>query len=283
MNKAIQFYKLHGCGNSFIFVNEAALVGRQYSSFAKFVSGAGFGIGADGLFVYQGFIDGCYQVMMFNPDGSDGQMCANGLRCLARYLFLSDILKERAGEFLVKIGSRQIAVSYKESGKLVKLNMGSAIFLARSIPIALNVEQFIDSPIEALGRTFKASVVSVGNPHLVVFGERMAKEQIAEYGSALEHHPLFPDRINVEFVQIIDSGIFRVQVWERGAGMTLACGSGACAVAAVAKQLGLSKHDTVIIEMDGGSLMVSWDGDLSSPIYLEGPAEEICRGELFAS
>ena len=277
MSKNLEFTKMQGTGNDFIMV-DARLLDMDWKSLARKACRPHFGIGADGLILIMDSDKADLRMRIFNADGSEAQVCGNGLRCFAKYAIDrkmvtgQDISVEtKAGVKLVKTTSRK--------GKVVRacVNMGKPQLKAERIPVARGTDQpVLDHKLKIGTKMLTISAVSMGNPHAVCFiGENVKDFPLSEIGPLVENHRLFPQRTNFEIVNIVGEGKLRVRVWERGVGETLACGSGACAVAVISRLKNITKDEVDII-LPGGTLTVSWDG--KSNIFLIGPAEEVFSG-----
>ena len=220
-----------------------------------------------------------FVVDMFNPDGSWMGMCGNGIRCVVRFLVLEGLLPIKAEgqseKISVKVGDRVIGCSYELAAEFVTVNMGAPSFAPADLPIASREELLAG---EISGLPGKWSCVSMGNPHAMTFVPELSRDECLTRGPKIEHHPFFPKRTNVEWVQVKDRTHLEVLVWERGAGATLACGTAACAVVVAGARLGLSEPEATV-SMPGGDLKVSWQQS-ENIVYLYGPASEVCQGTL---
>ena len=272
----VPFWKLEGCGNSFIVIGGEASVG-QLSEFSRCVCDPHFGIGADGLMVVRGRAgDRTLEIDMINPDGSPMGMCGNGIRCVVRYLYLERWAPwGTPSSFQFQVGPRRIECSTGDDGRTVRVVMGRPSLEPDDLPV-ISPHPIIDEPLGHGGLDLLMTAVSMGNPHCVIFVPELDAIDLAQHGPVLEHHPRFPQRVNVEFAQILSSDCIRVKVWERGAGPTLACGTGACATA-VAAVITERAGRSVRVELPGGELKVEWK-DNQSDVVMTGPASEICRG-----
>ena len=270
----LQFTKMHGLGNDFFLINalhQEAL--PPLAPFCKSYSDRRFGIGFDQALILRPSKSADFKMEIFNADGSNVEMCGNGIRCLAKYIWdrrLSD-KRELTIETLAGI------IRPVKEGDLIQVDMGEPILDAPSIPV--NLEGKVrEYPLKALDREFLITCVSMGNPHAVIFVEDLQSFPVGKYGPVIENHPLFPKRINVEFVRVADRGDIYVRVWERGAVETLACGTWACATAVAAYINGLS--DTkVTVHLAGGDLLIHWS-DKDNHVYMTGPAVEVYTGEV---
>lgn len=278
---AIEFTKYHGLGNDFI------LIDNRSSSLPVLTPEQGiklcdrhFGIGADGvIFALPGENGTDYTMRIFNSDGSEPEMCGNGIRCLAG--FLADL----EGESRIKDSYRihtlaGVITPQLISGGQVKVDMGLPKLLAGEIPTTLAPaqEKVISQPLEVAGKTWDVTCVSMGNPHCITFVEDVAAIELETIGSKFEHHPAFPQRINTEFIQVVHRDHLKMRVWERGAGITLACGTGACA-SLVAGVLTGKCDRTATIELPGGPLQIEWS-EVDQRVYMTGPAERVFTGKL---
>jgi diaminopimelate epimerase len=298
---AIAFAKYQGAGNDFVVLDGrrqafgvAAWPGGEvdWPALARAMCHRHFGVGADGLLVAGEPVasEATMRMRMFNPDGSEAEMCGNGLRCFVRWL--ADRREISTGRLAVETGAGVLAVQVEASG-LIAVEMGTPRLRPADIPLspAATAGQLPAGPVLHLpltlaplpgqpgtpGLTYEATCVSMGNPHAVVFVDDPAAVPLEVVGPRLERHPAFPARANVEFCRVLANDRMRVRVWERGAGMTLACGTGACA-AVVAAHLRGYVGDRVAVELPGGELEVTWAGPGSGPVVLRGPAEHVFDG-----
>lgn len=275
----LQFTKMHGLGNDFILINalhQEAL--PPLAPFCKNYSDLRFGIGFDQALILRPSKSADFKMEIFNADGSQVEMCGNGIRCLAKYIWdrrLSD-KRELTIETLAGV------IRPVKEGDLIRVDMGEPILDGPLIPVNLE-GKIIGYPLKALDREFLITCVSMGNPHAVIFAEDLQSFPVEKYGPVIENHPLFPKRINVEFVRVMGglngtAGEIQVRVWERGAGETLACGTGACAAAVAAYINGLADRK-VTIHLSGGDLLIHWS-DKDNHVYMTGPAVEVYNGEV---
>jgi len=268
---------MQATGNDFVMV-DARSMDMDWQALSVKVCQYHFGIGADGLILIMNSSRADLRMRIFNADGSEAQICGNGLRCFAKYAIDRKLaagpqisVETMAGINLIETAAR--------NGKVAsaRVNMGKPRLKAAEIPIALVVkEPVLDQILKVGGRTLKVSAVSMGNPHAVCFTDDKVEDfPLEEIGPLVEHHKLFPQRTNFEIVNIVGEDKLRVRVWERGVGETLACGSGACATAVISRLKNKSK-DHVDIMLPGGTLTITWDG--KSDVFLKGPAEEVFSG-----
>jgi len=277
--KELSFTKMHGCGNDFILVEEAALgQAPGLPGLARKLCDRHFGIGADGLIVVgSSRRPECkLRWRIFNPDGSEAEMCGNGMRCLALFARERGLVEE--DRFGVETLAGVISPAILPDGK-VRVDMGIPELRRSRIPmLGPDSEQVVGEELVVEGRSFTITAVSMGNPHCVIFDDSLLDEQFLRFGPKIERDHRFPNGINVEFVHVHTRSHLRVRVWERGAGSTLACGTGACAVAVAGVLNGLAER-VVCVSLPGGDLDVTWlEG--SGHVLLEGPAEKLFWGQV---
>ena len=271
----LNFTKMHGIGNDFVMVDATQpSPAFDWAEAARLVCDRRHGVGGDGLILA---LDGDkgLEMRMFNPDGSESEMCGNGVRCFA--LFARDRGLTDSFTIPVQTGAGRLVLEVLEGGR-VKVDMGKARLMAGEIGMDFAADQrFVDQFVSALGHDFRGTAVSMGNPHLVLLVSDADAYPLAEFGPALEHHPLFPMRVNVHFVQVVDRGHIIQKTWERGAGATLACGTGACA-SAVAAFLNGRTDRQVSVSLPGGDLDVQYCED--GTVFMTGLAETVFEGEI---
>ena len=277
----IDFIKMQGTGNDFIMIDDLELTCNDYSEIASIVCDRHFGIGGDGLIVNIPLKDKTvdYEMKIFNSDGSEAEMCGNGIRCFTHYLrTFKGIAKNNFNiKTLAGIIKSEI-IDYKPKRSLVKVDMGSPSFLSKDIPITVEKETTVveDYTISINDQQFSINCVSMGNPHCVIFVKNTSKYLAKKWGPAIEKHHLFPENTNVEFIEIMNDSKIKMEVWERGSGRTLACGTGACASAV----MGIKKdflNKKVKVELPGGNLDIEWTGE---NVMMSGPAETVFKGSL---
>lgn len=276
----IEFTKYHGLGNDFILIDNRANMEPLISSEQAIqLCDRHFGIGADGvIFALPGQDGTDYTMRIFNSDGSEPEMCGNGIRCLAQ--FLSDLEGADAKrEYRIHTLAGVMIPKLEGEGK-VKVDMGMPQLLAAQIPTTLaEAEQkVINTPIQVAGQSWDVTCVSMGNPHCITFVEDVAAISLESIGPQFEHHPAFPQRTNTEFIQVISPDYLKMRVWERGAGATLACGTGACAVV-VAGVLTQKSDRKATVELPGGCLDIEWS-EQDQRVYMTGPAQRVFSGRL---
>lgn len=275
----MKFTKMHGIGNDYVYVNCFQEKVDNPSEVAKFVSDRHFGVGSDGLILIKPSQIADCEMDMYNLDGSQGAMCGNGIRCVAKYVYDYGIVPKTTLRIATKSGIKELNLTV-ENGKvsLVRVNMGSPILEASKIPVVSDQSQAVNQPIKVNGYTYYFTGVSMGNPHAVVYLDDVDNLDIEKIGPAFEKHPVFPDRVNTEFVKVIDRKTLKMRVWERGSGETLACGTGACAVA-VSSILNNLTEEEVTVKLLGGDLKIHWDR-LENLVYMTGPATTVFDGEI---
>lgn len=286
----IRFTKMHGLGNDYVYVDTQRCPVLDPSELSRRISDRHTGVGSDGLILIgvPTVADADVRMFLYNADGSRGEMCGNGLRCVARYAHDRGLCGGNPVRVQTDAGVRIAELRIGASGAVerVRTDLGRPRLAATEIPTTLAGragsgrwpgEAVIDAPLSALGREFRASCVSMGNPHALVFVERCADVPLAEWGPALERHAAFPERTNVHFVERESAQRLRVLTWERGSGATRACGSGAAAALVAAVLTGRADRG-VIVAMPGGELEVCWES-ADSGVQVSGPAEYVCDGE----
>ena len=276
----MKFTKMHGCGNDYIYVNCFTEKIEEPSVIAKKVSDRHFGIGSDGLILICPSETADFKMRMFNADGSEGKMCGNGIRCVAKYVYDNGMTDKEVitVETLSGIKTLQLAVS-EGRVQAVTVDMGSPVFTPSQIPVKCEGDRMINQPVSVGGKEYYITCVSMGNPHAVVFTEEeVTALNLEKIGPLFENHEIFPDRVNTEFIHVIDEKTIDMRVWERGSGETLACGTGACA-SVVACVLNHKTEDEVLVHLLGGDLEVRYDREKNT-VLLTGPAEFICTGEI---
>ena len=274
----IPFWKMHGLGNDYILIDnrDEKIDDRILSSLAQKLCRRRFSIGADGLLLLYNSSVADVKMRIFNADGSEAEMCGNGIRCLAKYCYESGIIGKSELSVETLAGIKSVSL-YIAGGRVssVTVDMGSPIFDREKIPV-LGEDKFINEDLNVDGEKFKATCLSVGNPHCIIFVENVESFRVEFYGPKIERHSLFPKRTNVEFVQIVRPDLIKVRVWERGVGETLACGTGACASVVAGRILGLLNSECVV-HLPGGELKIKYD-EANNKIFLIGPAEKVYEG-----
>ena len=275
----MRFAKMHGAGNDYVYINSFAEAVADPAALAQAVSNRQFGIGSDGLILILPSEVADVRMRMFNADGSEAEMCGNGIRCVAKYAYDHGLVTNK--EIRVETGAGvkplQLFTNAADKVERVRVNMGQPMLRRSLIPMAgPEAEQVVAESLTVLDRTFAITCVSMGNPHCVIFVDDVDAFPVELYGPAIENHPSFPRRINVEFVQVLSSGEVRQRTWERGAAETLACGTGASAVTVAGVLTGRTDR-RLLNHLRGGDLEMEWaeDGD----IYMTGPAVQVFEGD----
>ena len=277
----MKFTKMHGIGNDYVYVNCFQETVKDPSAVAKYVSDRHFGIGSDGLILIRPSEIADCEMDMYNLDGSQGAMCGNGIRCVAKYVYDYGIVKKTSISVATKSGIKYLDLTV-ENGKvsMVKVNMGSPILTASQIPVSAETEQVINAPLTVDGTTYHMTAVSMGNPHAIIYMDEVENLDLEKIGPSFENHSVFPDRVNTEFVKVLDRHTVQMRVWERGSGETLACGTGACAVAVASILNGHVDGDVpVTVRLLGGDLSIFWDRS-ENLVYMTGPATTVFDGEI---
>ena len=275
----MKFTKMHGIGNDYVYVNCFEESVKNPAEVSKFVSDRHFGIGSDGLILISPSAIADFRMNIYNADGSQAEMCGNGIRCVAKYVYdygLTD-KTEISVETLAGIKYLRLQV---ENGKVasVEVNMGAPILEPKEIPVAVEESPVVNVPVEAKGKIYHMTCVSMGNPHAIIFMNNVKDLDIAAIGPYFENHTVFPKRTNTEFVEVIDRNTVNMRVWERGSDETLACGTGACATT-VACILNNKTEDEVTVHLLGGDLKIRWDRE-NNQVYMTGPATVVFDGEI---
>ncbi len=282
----MRFVKMHGAGNDYIYVDaRESVIGsrsRDWPDVARQVSDRHFGIGSDGLILLRESDVGDARMQMFNSDGSEGLMCGNGIRCLVRFGLDSNALRLDKMAFDIETASGVLNVRpIWSEGQMThaSVSMGAPRLLADEVPVIARDQDgpVLDFQLMVEGHNLPLNCVSMGNPHAVVFLEESVDDfPLTEVGPKVERHPIFPEGVNFEIVNVLDRTRIKVRVWERGSGITLACGTGACAAVVAARLHGLV-DDEVTVELPGGELKINWPGD--GDVVMEGPVDRVFEGE----
>ncbi len=275
----MKFTKMHGIGNDYVYVNCFKETVENPSEVAVKVSDRHFGIGSDGLILIKPSEVADGKMEMYNADGSQGAMCGNGIRCVAKYMYDYGITDKTSISVETKSGIKYLDLTLKD-GKVdtVKVNMGTPILQAAEIPVRFEKERVINEPVFVDGTEWRITCVSMGNPHAITYIDDVKGLEIEKIGPKFENHEMFPDRVNTEFVHVIDRKTVEMRVWERGSGETLACGTGACAVAVASILNGLTE-DEVTVKLLGGDLKIFWDRK-ENTVYMTGSATTVFDGEI---
>ncbi len=287
----MNFTKMHGLGNDYIYVDCFRETVEQPELLAPLISDRHFGVGGDGLILITPSEIADVRMRIFNADGSEAEMCGNGLRCVAKYTYEHKLaapgegfavpgqavfpysLNIETGHGILRVG---LLTDDYDLVSQVCVNMGQPVLAPQQIPVNLNGQKVIDYPVEILGQKFKMTCVSMGNPHAIFFCDNVDLIELEKIGPVIEHHPLFPHRVNVHFVHINTPTEFTMRTWERGSGITLACGTGACACSVAAVLNGRQGHVSMA-HLPGGDLSLNWCKD-DNCVYMTGPATEVFQG-----
>ncbi|MBM0741779.1 diaminopimelate epimerase [Phormidium sp. CLA17] len=276
----IEFTKYHGLGNDFILIdNRMSDEPRLTPEQAAILCDRHFGIGADGvIFALPGQNGTDYTMRIFNCDGSEPEMCGNGIRCLARFIADLEGITEPRSYTIHTLGG--LITPKLTADGLITVDMGEPILSAAEIPTTLGqpTAPVVSQPLEAAGKTWDVTCVNMGNPHCITFVDDVAAVPLETIGSQIECHPVFPKKINVEFIQVVRSDYLKMRVWERAAGITLACGTGACA-SLVAAVLTDRSDRRATVELPGGCLLIEWSAT-DNHLYMTGPAERVFTGTV---
>ena len=275
----MKFTKMHGCGNDYIYVDCTKEMIENPGEVAIKVSDRHFGIGSDGLILICPSEVADFRMAMYNADGSEGKMCGNGVRCVAKYVYDYGLTDKDKISIETKGGIKYLDLTV-EDGKvvLVRVDMGAPILEPEQIPVKLGEKNCIDQTLTVDGKDYQVTCVSMGNPHAVIFVEDTASLPLEQIGPEFEHHEVFPDRVNTEFVQVLNRKEVNMRVWERGSGETLACGTGTCATVVACVLNGLTDHE-ITVHLLGGDLFLQYDEEKNT-VIMTGPAAVICDGEI---
>ena len=281
----MKFTKMHGCGNDYLYINgfEEKLSAEEKPDWVRKVSDRHFGVGGDGAIFINPGKEAEFEMEMYNADGTRAQMCGNGIRCVAKFVYDKGLTNKTSitVESFGKV--KYLDLTLGEDGKVasVKVNMGAPILNAKEVPVVSDNDKVINEPIVVNGDTYNMTCVSMGNPHAVVFLEGyddLKDFEIEKIGPFFESHERFPERVNTEFVRVIDRQTVQMRVWERGTGETLACGTGCCAIAVACVLNGLTDNK-ITIQVLGGEIVCEWDQE-KNLVFMTGPATTVFVGEI---
>lgn len=275
----MKFTKMHGLGNDYIYVNCFTETVYNPSEVSKKLSDRHFGIGSDGLVLILPSENADFRMRMFNSDGSEAEMCGNAIRCVGKYAYDYGLTKEKKISIETLAGNKFLEME-EANGKieLVKVDMGEPILVPDKIPVDAYGESFVAQDVKVGDKVYSLTCVSMGNPHAVTYVNDVNNFQLHEEGPKIETHLMFPKKINAEFVEVIDRNTLKMRVWERGAGETMACGTGACAVLVSSVLNNLSERKA-IVKLLGGDLMIEWS-EKDNHVYMTGPATKVFDGEV---
>ena len=275
----MKFTKMHGIGNDYVYVNCFEETVHNPAEVSKFVSDRHFGIGSDGLILICPSEVADFQMVMYNSDGSRAQMCGNGIRCVGKYVHDRGLTDQECFTVETLAGIKTLKLTVKNGETVsVTVDMGEPILEPRRIPVDADGESFINRKGVVDGVEGSITAVSMGNPHAIVYVEDTDSLDLPRLGPGFEHHPLFPERVNTEFIQVVSDTHLKMRVWERGAGETLACGTGACA-SLVASVLNGKCQRKATLELLGGNLEIQWDEE-TNHVFMTGPATFVFDGEI---
>ncbi|MBQ9658900.1 MAG: diaminopimelate epimerase [Clostridia bacterium] len=276
----MKFTKMQGIGNDYVYINAIEQKIEDPSKLANKISDRHFGIGSDGLILIRESDVADFRMQMFNSDGSEAEMCGNGIRCVGKFVYDKGLTNKETLKIETLAGIKILKLNIKD-GKVdtVRVDMGEPILIPNEIPVISNEDIVKDLPIDIYDKSFKFTCVSMGNPHAVTFiKENVQEYDVSKYGKEIEVNKAFPKKTNVEFINVIDKKNIKMRVWERGAGETLACGTGACA-STVAAILNGYTDNTVNVELRGGILQIEWNKE-DNHVYMTGSATNVFEGYI---
>lgn len=275
----MKFTKMHGCGNDYIFINQMIEKIPNPSELSVDLSRYHFAIGSDGLILIDKSDKADFLMRIFNSDGSEDEICGNGIRCVGKYVFDKKLTDKTVITIETLAGVKTLELNIEDDICIgARVNMGKPILYPKKIPVDIEAEKVVDYKLSTSLGDFQITAVSMGNPHCVIFVDDIEFDDFEKTGAFLEKHPLFPKYTSVEFVQIIDRKMLKMRVWERGASETLACGTGACASLVAAILTGRADREATL-RLKGGELVIGWK-DNNSDVYMNGPATTVFEGEL---
>ena len=275
----MKFTKMHGCGNDYVYINLFEENIKDAAELSIKVSDRHFGIGSDGLITIGPSDVADFRMRIYNADGSEAEMCGNGIRCVAKYVYDHKLTDKKEISVETGAGIKYLVLTVEnDKVSLVRVDMGEPILEADKIPVISSMDRVIDDEIEVCGKKWNMTCVSMGNPHAVVFIDDVKNFEIEKYGPFFEKHERFPKRTNTEFVQIVSKDEAIMRVWERGSDETWACGTGTCACV-MACILNKKTNDKVLVHLRGGDLTIEYDRE-SNHIFMTGPATEVFNGEF---
>lgn len=274
----IKFTKMHGIGNDYVYINCFTEQVDNPSELAKIMSPRRFSVGADGVILICPSKVADAKMRMFNLDGSEGKMCGNGIRCVGKFVYDSDIAHKDTVTIETLSGIKTLKITDKYGlADTITVDMGEAELSPEKIPAIADCDTIIDTAITVDGNSYNITAVSMGNPHAVTFCDEIDSLNLEKIGPNFEHHEMFPEKVNTEFVRVIDQNTLQMRVWERGSGETYACGTGACAAAVAAVLNGYCKHDNEItVHLVGGDLFITYKTD--GTVFMRGPATKVFDG-----
>ena len=276
----INFTKMHGIGNDYVYINDTESIIKNPNELSKKISDRHFGIGSDGLILIRKSDIADFKMSMFNADGSEAQMCGNGIRCVAKYVYDNKLTNKKSLKIETLAGIKTLELNVQDGQVFeVTVDMGEPILEPRKIPVNSNLKEFINQEIKVNDTNYFATCVSMGNPHTIIFVKDVDKFRVCEIGKEIENNKeLFPQKTNVEFIEVLDAHNLRMRVWERGSGETLACGTGACA-SLVAGHLNNLCKSQAFVYLKGGILNIKWDKK-TNHVFLTGGATKVFDGNF---
>ena len=275
----MEFTKMQGCGNDYVYVNGFENKIDNPNKLSEIVSDRHFGIGSDGLIVINPSEKADFKMSMYNADGSEGKMCGNGIRCVAKYVYDNKMTDKTTITVETLSGIKTLELNVKnDKVETVKVNMGTPILLPKDVPVVSDKDKVVDKPIVIDDKEYRITCVSMGNPHAITFIENTDDLKIETIGPKFENNPIFPDRVNTEFIQVLDRNTVKMRVWERGSGETFACGTGACATVVACVLNGLT-DDKVTVKLLGGDLFIEYNRE-ENTVYMTGPAKVSFTGKI---
>ena len=277
----LTFSKMHGIGNDYIYINCFQEKVSDPEKLSVFLSDVRFGVGSDGLVLILPSDKADFRMRIFNADGSEAMMCGNATRCIGKYVYDRGMTTNTEISLETNSGIKYLTLYPGADGKIesVKVDMGKAILVPKEIPVDSPLDRFIAQPVTVDGTEYAMTCVSMGNPHAVVFLPEIDSLDLEKIGPSFEHHPLFPDRVNTEFVRVIDAHTLQMRVWERGSGETFACGTGTCATVVAAVLNGYcKKEEEILVHLRGGDLRIIYHED--DTVTMIGPATYVFEGKM---
>lgn len=274
----MKFTKMQGCGNDYVYIDCTKELIENIPELARRISDRHFGVGSDGLILIRPSEKADFLMDMYNSDGSRAQMCGNGIRCVAKFVYDKGLTDKK--QLLIETlgGIKKLDLTIEDGMvTFVTVNMGSPILTSHLVPVVSEKDKVINEPITVGGREYKMTCVSMGNPHAVVYVPDTGEVPIEKIGPLFEHHTAFPERVNTEFIHVVDRKRINMRVWERGSGETLACGTGACASVVACILNGYTEHE-VTVSLLGGELKIRYD-ETENTVYMTGPAVTVFEGD----
>ena len=276
----IKFTKMQAYGNDYVYINAISQKLSKLDELARFVSDRHFAIGSDGMVLICPSEKGDFRMRMFNPDGTEGEMCGNALRSMSKYVYEHN-LTDKTNLTIETLGGMQKVKLFVENGQVVNIeaNIGEPRLSTKVIPVNTNLDEFVEQEVKVLDKIFEISALSWGNPHCVIFVDDVANFDVHKYGNAIEHKTdLFPNKTNVTFAQVINRKYIKMREWERGTGETIGCGTGCCTAAVFSVITGRCDRE-VTVEQIGGNLEVNWD-EATNTVFMKGPSHTVFESEI---